>query len=91
MVLIRVTASFRGGGMGSENPSGADNQQETAIPAGSSETAREALRSMKSPSSAGTAIEGEDTVRPPWRHGEPGRNDLAAHEMNSKSATSRSE
>ena len=38
---------------------------------GSSETARWAPPGPRQPGN------GEDTVRPPWRHGEPGRNDLA--------------
>jgi len=55
----------------SENPSGADNQQETATLGG-------ILRDC----TWGSAIpleeqSGKDTVRPPWRHGELGRNDLA--------------
>jgi hypothetical protein len=32
------------------------------------------------------AIEDEDTVRPPWRHGELGRNDLAAYDMYGEAA-----
>jgi len=49
---------------GRDNPSGADDQQETQN-WGSSETARKAPPS------------GEGTVRPLWRHREPGRNVLA--------------
>ena len=54
---------------GSDNPSGADNQQETVgieAPTGSSETARQARQQ-----------DGEDTVRTSWRHGEPHRNVVA--------------
>ena len=53
--------------MSSDNVSGGDNQQETIRVMGSSETARQAP----------PLVEGEDTVRPAWRHAEPGRNDLA--------------
>ena len=41
---VNVSPDFWGEAMGSQNPSGADNQQETAS-AGSSETARQARRS----------------------------------------------
>ena len=54
--------------MSSDNPSGADNQQETAS-AGSSETVRRASHLAKGD---------DETVRSPWRHGEDGRNDRPA-------------
>ena len=47
--------------------SGADNQQET-IAMGSSETVRR----------ASVSVTDDETVRPPWRHGEDGRNDRPA-------------
>ena len=53
--------------MSSDNPTGADNQQETAN-AGSSETVRGALTDDVS----------DETVRPLWRHREDGRNDRPA-------------
>ncbi len=52
--------------MSSDNPTGADNQQETAT-AGSSETVRRALFAKS-----------DETVRPLWRHREAGRNDRPA-------------
>jgi hypothetical protein len=52
--------------MGSYNPIGADNQQETG-----DGILRDCTRG------ATGSIGGEDTVRSSWRHGEPGRNDLA--------------
>jgi hypothetical protein len=50
--------------MSSENPSGADNQQETE---------RDPQRLHARPEHE----LGEDTVRSSWRHEESGRNDLA--------------
>ena len=51
---------------GSENPTGADNQQETE---------RDPQRLYAKPA----LRSGEDTVRASWRHEESGRNDLATH------------
>ena len=53
---------------GSDNPSGADNQQETVgieAPMGSSETARQAPVHVHA-----ILVRSEGTVRSPWRHGE---------------------
>jgi hypothetical protein len=59
--------------MDSDNPTGADNQQETSsVLEGSSETVREASSHVI------PACEDEETVRPLWRHREPGRNVLAS-------------
>ena len=62
-----------------KNATGADNQQER--PGSrfreSSETTRQALSENSRWEYAKTLS--EDIVRPPWRHGEPGRNDLAAN------------
>lgn len=57
--------------MNSDNPTGADNQQETA------ELQDPQRLHARHPCPA-ELVEGEDTVRPSWRHEELGRNDLAA-------------
>ena len=54
--------------MDSDNPIGADNQQET-----DNGILRDCTRG------AVGSTGGEDTVRSPWRYGEPGRNDLTTH------------
>ena len=54
--------------MNSDNPIGADNQQETR-----NGILRDCTRG------AAGAAGGEDTVRSSWRHGESGRNDLATY------------
>jgi hypothetical protein len=83
--LALVHALLLGVDVSSENPSGADNQQETAF-AGSSETVRGApWRTSRSSSQLGWRVRDEDTVRPSWRHEELGRNDLAAREPQSES------
>jgi hypothetical protein len=55
---------FRVNDMSSNNPIGADNQQETAM--------RDPQRLYAERRS------GDETVRAPWRHGEDGRNDRPA-------------
>ena len=56
----------------SDNPSGADNQQETheGILRDCTPGTVDVVRHLR-------LVDGKGTVRPPWRHGELGRNDLA--------------
>jgi len=54
--------------MSSDNPSGADNQQETR---------KGILRDCTPGAVDIPKIDGEGTVRPSWRHEEPDGNDLA--------------
>ena len=61
-----VTPSSEDVAMSSDNPSGADNQQETE---------RDPQRLHARPE----CELGEDTVRSSWRHEESGRNDLTTH------------
>jgi hypothetical protein len=70
-VLVRVGASLLMFRMSSENPNGADNQQETALENLPSRILRDCTPSPLPIRS------GEDTVRPLWRHRERGRNDPA--------------